>query len=177
MARGRRKDEVETDRQIIMPLYFKGYTLRDIAARCTAQTGRYVSHITVRADIKNMLEDFRRERNDMIEYNLTIELEKINVLELEYWQGWEKSKTDKRQKSMKRRESSDSKSNNYTEQSETEMVNMGDPRYLEGVQWCIATRCKLLGIEAPKRVDVTTAGEKIEFKGFNFLPYTKLEGK
>ena len=38
-------------------------------------------------------------------------------------------------------------------------------------------RCKLLGIEAPKRVDVTTAGEKIEFKGFNFLPYTKLEGK
>lgn len=38
-------------------------------------------------------------------------------------------------------------------------------------------RRKLLGIEAPKRVDVTTAGEKIEFKGFNFLPYTKLEGK
>ena len=38
-------------------------------------------------------------------------------------------------------------------------------------------RCKLLGIEAPKRVDVTTAGEKIEFKGFNFLPYTKLECK
>ena len=41
-----------------------------------------------------------------------------------------------------------------------------------GVQWCIATRCKLLGIEAPKRVDVTSAGEKIEFKGFKFLPYT-----
>ena len=80
-----------------------------------------------------MLEDFRRERNDMIEYNLTIELEKINVLELESWQGWEKSKTDKRQKSMKKRKSENSKSNNYTEQSETEMVNMGDPRYLEGV--------------------------------------------
>lgn len=177
MARGRRKNEVETDRQIIMPLYFKGHTLRDIAARCTATTGRYVSHITVRADIKNMLKDFRRERNDMIEYNLTIELEKINVLELEYWQGWEKSKTDKWHKSIKRRESSGNKSNIYTEQSKTEMVNMGDPRYLEGVQWCIATRCKLLGIEAPKRVDVTTAGEKIEFKGFNFLPYTKLERK
>ena len=38
-------------------------------------------------------------------------------------------------------------------------------------------RRKLFGIEAPKRVDVTSAGVKIEFKGFNFLPYTKLEGK
>lgn len=57
------------------------------------------------------------------------------------------------------------------------MVNMGDPRYLAGVQWCIEIRCKLLGIEAPKRVDVTSAGEKIEFKGFKFFTVYEIGGK
>lgn len=172
MGRKRKRDEVDADRQIVISLYFKGYTFRDIAARCSEQTGRYVSHVTVRADIKHILEEFKEERNDMIEHNLTVELERINLLETEYWQGWEKSKSDRKKKSVKKR---DSGNGGFVEYSDTEMINMGDPRYLAGVQWCVEMRCKLLGIEPPKKVDVTTGGDKVEFKGFNFLPYTEIK--
>jgi hypothetical protein len=163
MAANRLKTEVEEDRNVITPLYLKGYTLREIANRCTDITGRSISFVTVRSDVKAILKAFQTNRDDMIQYNLTIELEKINVLELEYWSVWEKSKADRKKKSIKKKTRSGSKSlkeNKYpieetTEYNDTEMVNMGDPRYLAGIQWCIEQRCKLLGIGAPTKVEMS----------------------
>jgi hypothetical protein len=99
----------------------------------------------------------------LIQYHLTIELEKINVLELEYWNVWEKSKADRKKKSIKKKTTVASKSitdrklpvEETTEYNDTEMVNMGDPRYLTGIQWCIEQRCKLLGIGAPTKVEMS----------------------
>lgn len=194
MAANRETQHVEQDRNVITTLYLKGYSFRKIAELCQEETGRKISHETVRADVKAILENFRNERNEMIEYNLTIELERINMLELEYWQGWEKSKSDRKKKSVKSKvkeltnfPKADKKNapnrvatplEETIEYNDTEMVNMGDPRYLSGVQWCIEQRCKLLGIEAAKKVDLTTGGQTLEFKGFNFLPYTpEADGK
>ncbi|MDR1544042.1 MAG: hypothetical protein LBS50_06505, partial [Prevotellaceae bacterium] len=94
MAANREKGHIEEDRQVITPLYLKGYSFREIAARCAEQTGRKISHMTVREDVKHILKEFKEQRNELIEYNLTIELERISILELEYWQAWERSNSD-----------------------------------------------------------------------------------
>ena len=31
----------------------------------------------------------------------------------------------------------------------SEETTLGDPRYLQGIQWCIQERCKILGLYAP----------------------------
>lgn len=36
----------------------------------------------------------------------------------------------------------------------------GDPRFLEGIRKCIQDRCKLLGIQAPERLELTGKGGK-----------------
>jgi hypothetical protein len=163
MGNPRKKTEVDEDRNVITPLYLKGFSFREIAKRCSETTGRSVSYETVRNDVKAILEAFQTQRNDLIQYHLTIELEKINVLELEYWNVWEKSKADRKKKSIKKKTTVASKSitdrklpvEETTEYNDTEMVNMGDPRYLTGIQWCIEQRCKLLGIGAPTKVEMS----------------------
>ena len=172
MAANRKKSYVDEDRNVITPLYLKGYSFREIANRCQDITGRKISYETVRADVKAILESFQANRNDLIQYHLTIELEKINVLELEYWSVWEKSKEDRKKKSVKKKTRTNSKSTKKedtrfpveetTEFNDTEMVNMGDPRYLTGIQWCIEQRCKLLGIGAPTKIDLNSTTTVIE---------------
>jgi len=162
MGNPRKKTEVDEDRNVITPLYLKGFSFREIAKRCSEITGRSVSYETVRNDVKAILEAFQTQRNDLIQYHLTIELEKINVLELEYWNVWEKSKADRKKKSIKKKTVVNTNSRlvkkpieETTEFNDTEMVNMGDPRYLAGIQWCIEQRCKLLGIGAPTKVEMS----------------------
>ena len=42
----------------------------------------------------------------------------------------------------------------------TSMGQAGDPRFLAGVQWCIERRCKIIGIDAPTKSELTGAGGK-----------------
>ena len=64
----------------------------------------------------------------------TIELAKIDALEREYWDAWRASKRP---------------------------PATGTPAYLTGVQWCIDRRIKLLGLDAPDRVDVELRVRKL----------------
>jgi hypothetical protein len=77
------------------------------------------------------------------------ELDRLDLLEREAWQAWEKSKG--------------AHETTTTEQTSTgggERVKAairkdeqcGDPRYLAVVQWCIEQRGKLLGLHAPHKV-------------------------
>jgi len=56
------------------------------------------------------------------------ELAKIDNLELEYWDSWQTSKAERA---------------------------AGDPRFLNGVQWCITKRCEILGFDAPTKLEHT----------------------
>lgn len=55
------------------------------------------------------------------------ELAKIDRLEREYWEAWKRSRTG---------------------------GQAGDPRFLTGIQWCIERRCKIMGIDAPTKMDL-----------------------
>lgn len=56
------------------------------------------------------------------------ELAKIDNLELEYWDSWQTSKAERAS---------------------------GDPRFLQGIQWCITKRCEILGFDAPTKLEHT----------------------
>nr|DAP74661.1 MAG TPA: hypothetical protein [Caudoviricetes sp.] len=177
MAATRKAREKEQDKQLIAPLYFKAYTFREIAESVSAITGRTISHVTVFNDVKEILKESEEARKDFVNNQLTIELGKINKLEREYWEAWEKSKTDQKKKSVEKKDDCEGDPAKGKKKSSTrvlgeEIINMGDPRYLAGIERCIEMRCKLLGINGTQKVDVTTGGNKIQFTGFNFLPVT-----
>lgn len=177
MAVTRKAGERERDKQLIAPLYFKGYTFREIAETVSATTGRTISHVTVFNDVKDILKESEEERTNFVNHQLTIELGKINKLEREYWEAWEKSKTDQKKKSVEKKDDCEGDPTKGRKKSSTrvlgeEIINMGDPRYLGGIERCIEMRCKLLGINGTQKLDVTTGGKKLQFTGFNFLPIT-----
>jgi hypothetical protein len=68
------------------------------------------------------------------------ELARIDLLEREYWQAWERSQEDM------------IKTHSARGDREGDRVSMtrehrdGNPAFLAGVQWCIEQRCKILGL-------------------------------
>ena len=40
--------------------------------------------------------------------------------------------------------------------------SVGDPRWLERIAWCISQRCKILGLDAPTKIDLTVRQSESE---------------
>ena len=79
------------------------------------------------------------------------QLAKVDTVESEYWAEWERSKAQATRKTSERRDGVDRASVTVEDQT-------GDPRYLQGVERCIERRCKLLGLDAPTRSEVSGPG-------------------
>lgn len=92
------------------------------------------------------------------------ELAKVDNLELEYWQAWKRSQEDAETVKQKGTpvNTPDGESKIKTADIEkTTKGQAGDPRFLQGVQWCIERRCKILGVDAPDKKDFTSDGSPI----------------
>jgi hypothetical protein len=151
MAKLRTKGEREHDMLLISELFTKGKSFREIAFEVNQQHGRNITHVTVFNDVKHILEVWKKDREKLIDYHKTIELEKINRLEKTYWEAWEKSIQSVKKSEVKKHGSPQSV--DKVEKRDFEETGQGDPRYLDGVQWCIEQRCKILGINAPTKHD------------------------
>lgn len=142
-----RKHEIQARRREVSLLYLQGKSQLEIAGKLNI-TQQQVSH-----DLKKLREVWQHEMASNIDEAKARELAKIDNLEREYWTAWEKSKKDYEQKIVKA--SGSAKKANKVERTEKEMIVMGDPRFLQGVQWCIERRCKIIGIDAPERKELT----------------------
>jgi hypothetical protein len=88
------------------------------------------------------------------------ELAKIDALEREYWEAWQRSCEDaeatvkKTKGVVQRRQEEDGTfvAERPAEVQQTSKGQAGDPRFLAGIQWCIDRRCKILGIDAPTKM-------------------------
>jgi hypothetical protein len=89
------------------------------------------------------------------------ELDRIDHLEREAWDGWERSKRHRlvsvsgiEEKSTGSgaddRPAAPTETRTREETRKTDQV--GDPRFLEKVAWCIEQRCKILGLHAALRL-------------------------
>ena len=90
------------------------------------------------------------------------ELAKFDALEKEYWEAWERSKTECLSiRKGKRTRPADGDTPASTEEYDEEKKQMrdGDPRFLDGIASCIEKRCKILGLIITKVAPTTPDGK------------------
>lgn len=132
----------------ICELYLEGRYMHEIA-RIVG-----VSQKTVERDIRAQEQQWLTEAASEFEEARAKELAKINRLERTYAKAWRRSLRAKRE----RMESRTTKGRDGSEELKRELrrkKSEGNPTFLAGIQWCIAQRCKLLGLD---RTDANGAG-------------------
>lgn len=155
----RRTDEQkERDKAIVSDLMLKSYPTREIAKhlnQITVADGYKVSHITVHKDAKKILEEWREQRSEMITNLVDREIAKLDMMEFEAWQAWEKSKGGRsRTKVRGGRIQNGQLVSSDPGSAERIMENtQGDPRYMMIILQCMDKRRELLGYGAAKRVE------------------------
>ena len=126
-----------------------------------------VSRQTVAMDLV-LLERRWREANieSVNDYKLR-ELAKIDQLEKEYRDAWEKSGgVHKKETTIE----TTGENSALTEKTESEDL-VGNPAFLRGIEWCVEKRIQILGIAAPVKSEI-----KIE-NDYSKLSQSELEAK
>lgn len=154
MAAQKRGDgERERDLVEIATLYAKSWTYQAIADKINKERPYQLTKQQIYYDVKEIVKNWREEHKEKIDGYLVQQLNKLDLLELEYWNSWERSKGKKKEKTHK--EGITSEGGTYDETAIKSYTEVGDPSYLAGVERCIEKRSKLLGLFT----------EKLEVKG------------
>lgn len=138
------------------------YLAGDIQADIAIDLG--LSQQQISYDLKELQRRWLNSSVSNLDEAKARELAKVDNLELEYWQAWKRSQEDAetvKQKGEVVPGEGGKPSIKTTDTEKTTKGQAGDPRFLQGVQWCIERRCKILGVDAPEKHDLTTGGEKI----------------
>jgi hypothetical protein len=151
MSKHRSKSEKHRDRLLISDYYLKGYSQMEIGVKTN------LSQSTVSKDIKILIRYWTRAQYRNIDCLQEQELARINKLEIEYWEAWERSKKIFISTSVKRHSvtSNNLDKNTPAETTTKQEDRNGDPRYLVGVQWCIDKRAAILGLNAPIKSELS----------------------
>jgi hypothetical protein len=158
----RTKAQRENDLLFISDLYVKNYSYRAIADKLNEVRPYSITFQQVSYDVKKLLEQWQAEHNEKIDAYKIEQLKKLDQLESEYWQAWERSKEEFRKKTIKGKKTGGKAT--PTEQTLHTEERNGNPAYLAGVERCIERRAKLLGLTVDK---VEHSGE-VGFK-FNYI--------
>lgn len=161
--------KIRVDRKAVaIRYYYQNYALADIAAKIKAEFGGTLLLPTLQTWITEHLEMLKASRSDVVQEHRHVELEKINRLEVAYWTAWEKSmsvqvttkeifkapvkKVDPENPAKKIRNRAKKNQLGELESTIRETKTLtGEARYLQGVQWCIENRMKMLGVESAKK--------------------------
>lgn len=138
LKKRRSKDQRDVDISRIAPLYIQGKNYREIAEIL----GLSIKQVAV--DITSIKEDWRKTYiEDFNEYRKR-ELLKIDLLEAEAWEAWEKSKKGRTSKVKTAEDSQQFGSRRSATEEHSE--SHGDVQYLQIVHTCVNTRARLLGM-------------------------------
>ena len=160
MSLDRTPAEISRDRREIARLYLKGETQFSIAEALG------ISQPTVSRDLKHIQKEWAVASIADIDERKRQELAKIDNLELEYWESWKRSQQNAEIEITRMQGSNTAQSPGRLEKTKRIEGQVGDPRYLQGVQWCITKRCELLGLDAPVKTSVTGTIMPMTWKEF-----------
>jgi len=145
--------QIERDRRSIGRLYLQGMTQGEIAEELG------ISQSTVSRDLKAIQKTWIHDAARDIGERKAQELAKIDTLELTYWEAWKRSQENAEVETTKMQGSNaKGAAPDRVEKQKRVEGQVGDPGFLQGVQWCIERRCLIIGIDAPKKNEVTGAG-------------------
>lgn len=181
----RSKLQREEDLRDVARLYLQGKSHLEIAAflkeKYQAKNLDYsITREQVTYDIEELRKEWKEARLLDVDARIAQELAKIDKLESTYWDAWERSLQPKLQKSVEREapdfteldsEELEKEASEFLpdprqraergRQMPLKKVKVsreqrdGNPQFLAGVQWCIERRCKLLGLDAPEKSELT----------------------
>lgn len=149
MPKYRSKIQIARDRKRIAELYLKGWLQADIA------TELGVDQSTISRDLKAIQGGW--QESVLVDFNEAKgrELAKIDQLEITYWEAWDRSLDEFKSKTVKAKGTNKKEVAKNAEQTIKTEDRNGDPRFLQGIQWCIEKRCKLFGLDKPLQVEVS----------------------
>jgi hypothetical protein len=161
----RTRGQRERDRSLVARLYLQGETQQAIA---DAINDRYanqeievkLSRITIRNDIEWVRKQWLESSLVDIDEAKAVELAKIDRLEVEYWDAWQQSKKDAETRIAE--QSKGGKFGDTTKAVSKKVGQVGNHKFLQGVQWCIEQRVKIFGMHAPQQVDISWRRETDE---------------
>lgn len=161
----RTAEQREVDLLFCSNLFLRGYSYRDIAVELNRDLAKRncdytISFQMVYYDLQQCLIEWKRERFDNIDDYITQELRKLDKMEVELWEAWENSKTGKKKEKTRKSgrprkvldEHDDPDYYGYDETA-TE-TSSGNPRFLDLLLNVQQRRAKLLGYDAPIKIDV-----------------------
>jgi len=154
----RSREQLARDRAELFALFLKGYTYRAIQVtfnKAETERGYALSKTQVFDDIKAALKEFKVSNAQMVDDQMHIELARINKLEREYWDAWERSCSMRRKIKIEGGAIDGGQTSGGSLKERTSEELFGDPRYLQGVQWCVDRRCKLMGLDQPIEITGT----------------------
>jgi len=152
MGKHRTQYKKAMDTKISAAMHLKGYQLKEIGK----ELGNKVSMVF--ADLRRAKAEWREEYLTDIKESMLKQLKELDVLKQEMWEAWEKSKQDKDIVI------SGGKSGDYTKTVESD----GNPAFASQIDRIIERKCKILGLDAPQKLNIS--GEVIGIKRKVNLP-------
>ncbi len=160
-----KKTETAERRAKVAKLYLQGKSQHAIALEVGINQG----------NVSRDLEAIRQQwlESSLVDFNAARarELAKIDLMEAEANDAWERSKLNREIQSVKK---TTGDQGDKTETAMRKEEQTGNPEYLRVVEWCIDRRCKLLGLDAPLKVASTTPDGKQAAPGVMLLDLTRL---
>ncbi|HEY7159462.1 MAG TPA: helix-turn-helix domain-containing protein [Gemmataceae bacterium] len=139
--------QVQQRRTTVARLYLQQRTQAEIASAVGVNQG------TVSRDLKAIQAEWQQQRLDDFTQAKLRELARIDQLEREYWQAWERSCQD-REKTLQ--EKTTAPTGDRLKAGTRSEGRDGNPEFLRGVERCIELRCKILGAFAAVKIAPTT---------------------
>ena len=179
------------DRAFCSSLLLTGYTYEQITERLNEHlkkigAGYTISRNQIYKEMKSLMIRWKREHLENIGLYIHVELAKLDRIEVELWNAWELSKQGISRKKIKKPDEL-----NYNDWNKggtkpedlgidknlkgdaeiTIQSSSGNPRFLELILTIQQRRAKLLGLEAPTRIELTEQREESKASyNINALP-------
>jgi hypothetical protein len=148
-APNRTKFQIEQHRAEIAQRYLRRQTQHEIGAALG------ISRELVEYDLRIIQQRWRKDTTRDFDADKADALARIDELERTYWAAWVTSQEDK-EVTVQEQGTGGTGGNRAKAQVRKEGQS-GNPTFLAGVLTCIDRRCKLLGLDAPVRQEVTGA--------------------
>lgn len=147
------------EKDLMVRYYLEGRTLSQVADKLMDEHRFKRSMSCISKVINGAIKEWKNERGEFIEYHKDIEIQKINNLEVTYFEAWEASKSAGNHEVQKLAPGkTPAAKKKLKEVIKTIRDTAGDPRFLLGIQWCIDKRCELLGHDAPQVIEANISG-------------------
>lgn len=127
----------------VAELYLRGWSQTRIGEKLG------VTQATISNDLKAIQKAWAESA--IFDFNEAVgrELARIDNLEQVYWEAWFNSQAGATVRTASKSDAKGAASSVKTFDS------VGDKRYLDGVQWCIEQRVKIMGLAAPEKITLS----------------------